>query len=106
IVSTPPLASPLPGITRATAVALLEEIGCPLREEPVTRDSIYIADEVFMTGTAAEITPVRELDGRVIGEGKPGPVTVRLQRLYEDVTRRRHGLERRWGAVGCASSVR
>lgn len=96
VASTPPLASPLPGITRSTAMALLEEIGVRLREEPVTRDSIYIADEVFMTGTAAEITPIRELDGRRIGEGKPGPVTLRVQRLYEDLTRRRHGLERGW----------
>jgi branched-chain amino acid aminotransferase len=99
VVSTPPLASPLPGITRASAMALLEELGVPLREEPVTRDSIYVADEVFMTGTAAEVTPVRELDGRVIGSGKPGPVTVQVQRLYHDVTRRRHGLERGWVTV-------
>jgi branched-chain amino acid aminotransferase len=99
VVATPSLASPLPGITRASAIALLQELGIPLREEPITRDSIYVADEVFMTGTAAEITPVRELDGRVIGSGTPGPVTSSLQRLYHDVTRRLHGQERGWVTV-------
>lgn len=99
IASTPPLASPLPGITRDSALALLEEIGVPRREEPLTRDALYIADEVFMTGTAAEITPVREIDGRAVGRGEPGPVTRRVQRLFHDVTRRLHGQERGWVTV-------
>jgi len=99
VVSTPPLASPLPGITRAAAIDLLAEMKIPLKEEPLTRDALYIADEFFMTGTAAEITPVRELDGRVIGNGKPGPVTQRLQGLFAAVTRRRHGSERGWVTV-------
>jgi branched-chain amino acid aminotransferase len=99
VASTPPLSSPLPGITRDCAAQLLAELQIPLREEPLTRDAIYIAEEVFMTGTAAEITPVREVDGRRIGGGKPGPVTQSLQRLFSGVTRRDHGLERGWVTV-------
>ena len=97
--STPPLASPLPGITRDSAVTLLQELQIFVIEEPLTRDAIYVADEVFMTGTAAEITPVRELDGRVIGSGGPGPVTARVQELYHRLTRRLHAIERGWVTV-------
>ncbi len=95
-VKTPALTSALPGITRDTAIVLLAEIGLPLREAPVTRDEMYIADEVFMTGTAAEITPIREYDDRLIGPGRPGPVTQRLQTLYREATSRRWGAERGW----------
>jgi len=94
VVRTPPLTSALPGITRATVIALLEELGIPLVEQAMTRDEVYIADEVFMTGTAAEVTPIRELDDRRIGNGQPGPITRKLQRLYADVTTRRRGAER------------
>src|SRR4029079_680025 len=82
VVKTPPLTSVLPGITRATLMTLLRERGHTLVEERFTRDEVYIADEAFFTGTAAEVTPVRELDDRAIGTGKPGPVTTRMQEAY------------------------
>ena len=82
IVKTPPLTSVLPGITRATLMALLRERGHTVVEERFTRDEVYIADEAFFTGTAAEVTPVRELDDRAIGTGKPGPVTTTMQGAY------------------------
>ncbi|HEY2388508.1 MAG TPA: branched-chain amino acid transaminase [Candidatus Binatia bacterium] len=82
IVKTPPLTSVLPGITRATLITLLRERGHTVVEERFTRDEVYIADEAFFTGTAAEVTPVRELDDRAIGSGKPGPVTVAMQQAY------------------------
>lgn len=86
-VKTSPLTSVLPGITRDTVMTLLEEraIGC--REERFSRDEVYLADEAFLTGTAAEITPIRELDDRRIGDGKPGPVTTELQAAYARITR-------------------
>jgi branched-chain amino acid aminotransferase len=82
IVKTPPLTSVLPGITRATLITLLRERGHTVVEERFTRDEVYIADEAFFTGTAAEVTPVRELDDRAIGSGKPGPVTAAMQQAY------------------------
>jgi branched-chain amino acid aminotransferase len=99
VVSTPPLTSALPGITRDTVMTLLGEIGVPVHEAPLTRDAVYVADEVFMTGTAAEVTPIREVDDRRIGAGQPGPVTQKLQALYRDATARRWGAERGWVAV-------
>jgi branched-chain amino acid aminotransferase len=81
-VKTPPLTSVLPGITRATLITLLRERGHTVVEERFTRDEVYIADEAFFTGTAAEVTPVRELDDRAVGSGKPGPVTVEMQKAY------------------------
>ena len=82
IVKTPPLTSVLPGITRATLITLLRERGHTVVEERFTRDEVYIADEAFFTGTAAEVTPVRELDDRAIGSGRPGPVTAAMQKAY------------------------
>jgi branched-chain amino acid aminotransferase len=87
VLKTPPLMSILEGITRASVIELARLEGIPLREEPLSRDEIYIADEMFFTGTAAEITPVREVDRRVIGNGKPGPLTTRLQRQFFDIVR-------------------
>ncbi|RMD70187.1 MAG: branched-chain amino acid transaminase, partial [Gammaproteobacteria bacterium] len=81
---TPDLSSALEGITRDTIFALAAEIGIPVQEKRITRDEVYIADEAFFTGTAAEIVPIRELDGRAIGSGERGPVTERLQALYFD----------------------
>ena len=86
-VKTSPLASVLPGITRDTVITLLEERGIGCREERFSRDEVYLADEAFLTGTAAEITPIRELDDRRIGDGKPGPVTTELQAAYARITR-------------------
>jgi branched-chain amino acid aminotransferase len=85
---TPPLASPiLAGITRDTAIVLLREMGEEVVEQTFTRDDMYIADEVFFTGTAAEIAPVREIDRRTIGTGRPGRVTRAVQERYFDVVR-------------------
>ncbi len=92
VVYTPDLTSALDGITRATLFALAEEEGIPIREKRITRDEVYIADEAFFSGTAAEVTPIREVDGRVIGDGRRGPITERLQRRYFDVV---HGRDER-----------
>ena len=96
VVKTPPLTSVLPGITRATIITLLGEHGYSLVEERFTRDEIYIADEAFFTGTAAEVTPVRELDDRPVGEGKPGAVTQAMQQAYFAVIRGANARHRDW----------
>ena len=93
---TPDLASALDGITRRTIMQLAEEIGMPVIEKRITRDEVYIADEAFFTGTAAEVTPIRELDGRSIGQGSRGPVTERLQALYFDVVHGRSAAHEDW----------
>lgn len=82
---TPDLTSALDGITRRTIVRLAEDMGLSVREKRITRDEVYIAEEAFFTGTAAEVTPIREVDGRQIGDGRRGPITERLQALYFDV---------------------
>lgn len=87
IVFTPPLTNVLGGITRDTVITLLTEMGYEVREQYFSRDQLYIADEVFFTGTAAEITPVRELDDRAIDEGKPGPITKSIQKAFFDVVK-------------------
>lgn len=84
IIYTPELLSALEGITRDTVITLARENGLEVKEKRITRDEVYIADEAFFTGTAAEVTPIRELDGRVIGNGKCGPVTKQLQNLFFD----------------------
>ncbi|MGH7859723.1 MAG: branched-chain amino acid transaminase [Candidatus Binatia bacterium] len=81
-VKTTPLTSILEGITRASVMELIRENGIEVIEDRFTRDEMYIADEVFMTGTAAEVTPVRELDRRTIGGGKPGPITRLIQEKF------------------------
>ncbi len=96
IVKTPPLAAVLPGITRATLITLLRERGHTVVEERFTRDEVYIADEAFFTGTAAEVTPVRELDDRSVGTGKPGPVTAAMQEAYFTLIRGGDGGHRDW----------
>ena len=82
ILKTTPLTSILDGITRNSVMQLAGEKKIPVSEERFTRDDMYIADEIFLTGTAAEITPVRELDDRQIGDGKPGPITKSLQETF------------------------
>jgi branched-chain amino acid aminotransferase len=84
VIKTPPLTSILEGITRETIMQLAAERGMKLVEERFTRDELYVADEAFFTGTAAEITPIREVDNRTIGTGRPGPVTKELQAAYFD----------------------
>jgi len=81
---TPDLTSCLEGITRASVIELAAEIGIPVIEKRITRDEIYCAEEAFFTGTAAELTPIRELDNRTIGSGKRGPITARLQSMFFD----------------------
>ena len=84
VVYTPDLSSALEGITRDTVICLIGEAGLDLVEKRITRDEVYVADEAFFTGTAAEVTPIRELDGRSIGNGGRGPVTEQLQASYFD----------------------
>lgn len=85
VIYEPEIASALIGITRATVITLAQELGYPVVSKRLTRDDIYIADEAFFTGTAAEVTPIRELDGRVIGEGRRGPITMQIQSRFFDV---------------------
>ena len=92
----PEIASALMGITRSSIITLANELGYEVSAKRLTRDDIYIADEAFFTGTAAEVTPIRELDGRVIGAGKRGPVTARIQKLFFDVVNGRVAKHRDW----------
>jgi branched-chain amino acid aminotransferase len=82
---TPDLASCLDGITRDAVITMARDLGIEVIEKRITRDEMYCCDEAFFTGTAAEITPIRELDNRQIGEGKRGPITEKLQSLFFDV---------------------
>ncbi|MEX6501441.1 branched-chain amino acid transaminase [Pseudomonas zhanjiangensis] len=85
VVYTPEVTSCLNGITRNTILTLADELGIKVIEKRITRDEVYIADEAFFTGTAAEVTPIREVDGRAIGAGRRGPVTEKLQSAYFDL---------------------
>ncbi len=87
LLKTTPLTSILEGITRNSVIELARERKIPVVEERFTRDEMYLADEVFVTGTAAELTPVREIDHRRIGSGKPGPVTLALQQAFFSIVR-------------------
>ncbi len=89
IIYTPDLTSALNGITRNTIMTLANDLGYEIKEKRITRDEIYIADEAFFSGTAAEVTPIRELDNRPIGEGTRGPITEQLQSLFFDVVHAR-----------------
>ncbi|MCK5532745.1 MAG: branched-chain amino acid transaminase, partial [Halopseudomonas aestusnigri] len=82
---TPEVTACLNGITRATVLALASQFNIPVVEKRITRDEVYIADEAFFTGTAAEVTPIRELDCRQIGAGRRGPITEKLQKAYFDL---------------------
>lgn len=93
---TPDLTSALDGITRETLFQLASEIGLKVVEKRITRDEVYVADEAFFTGTAAEVTPIRELDGRTIGSGRRGPVTGKLQQLYFDQVHGRRAQHPSW----------
>lgn len=88
VIHTPDLASSiLEGITRDTIITLAREEGLSVAEGRITRDQLWLADEVFFTGTAAEVTPVREIDNRAVGDGVMGPITKRLQARFFDVVR-------------------
>lgn len=99
VLYTPDLTSALDGITRRTVMTLCEEIGLKVVEKRITRDEVYIADEAFFTGTAAEVTPIREIDGRAIGSGTRGPITERLQTLYFDQVHGRREEHPEWLAL-------
>ncbi len=96
VLYTPDLTSALDGITRATVFTLADELGLAVKEKRITRDEVYIADEAFFTGTAAEVTPIREVDGRRIGQGGRGPITERLQSLYFDQVHGRRKEHAEW----------
>jgi branched-chain amino acid aminotransferase len=96
VVKTTPLPTVLAGITRDAVLELLHEFGLPVREERFTRDEAYLADEAFFTGTAAEVTPVREVDDRQVGDGTPGPVTRKLQDLFFRIVHGREDRYRKW----------
>ena len=96
VVKTPPLTSILPGITRDCILTLARDLGIPVKEGRFSLDDLYLADEAFLTGTAAELTPIREVDGRVIGSGKPGPITQQLQPAYFAVVKGQDQRYERW----------
>ncbi|OUS03040.1 branched chain amino acid aminotransferase [Gammaproteobacteria bacterium 42_54_T18] len=96
VIYTPELASCLDGITRATVFSIAAELGYEVKEKRITRDEVYVADEAFFTGTAAEVLPIRELDGRLIGEGKRGPITEQIQSFYFDVVYGRREFNADW----------
>ena len=96
VIYTPDLTSALDGITRQTVMALCKELGIPVVEKRITRDEVYIADEAFFTGSAAEVTPIREVDRRPIGNGSRGPVTERIQSLYFDQVQGRRAENAEW----------
>jgi branched-chain amino acid aminotransferase len=87
VLHTPDITACLDGITRRTVIQLAQDAGLRIVERRITRDEIYVADEAFFTGTAAEVTPIREVDNRPIGAGKRGPVTARLQQAYLDAVK-------------------
>jgi len=87
VLHTPELTSCLEGITRATIIDFARDLGLTVKERRITRDEVYVAEEAFFTGTAAEVLPIRELDGRIIGAGKRGPVTEKLQGMYFDAVK-------------------
>ena len=96
VLHTPELTSCLEGITRATIIDFAKELGLQVKERRITRDEVYVAEEAFFTGTAAEVLPIRELDGRAIGEGKRGPITEKLQSMYFDAVKGKLAQHSEW----------
>ncbi|MBD3634213.1 MAG: branched-chain amino acid transaminase [Methylophaga sp.] len=99
VLYTPELTSALEGITRDTVITLARDIGLTVVEKRITRDEVYIADEAFFTGTAAEVTPIRELDNRPIGSGTRGPITEKLQSMYFDQVLGRSEVYQNWNTL-------
>lgn len=93
---TTPLTSILEGITRSSLMQLARERNLQVVEERFTRDAMYVAEEAFVTGTAAEVTPIREIDGRRIGTGKPGPITTSLQQAFFAIVRGEDSAHSNW----------
>ena len=96
VLKTTPLTSILEGITRNSIIKIAEDAGIKTVEERFTRDELYIADEAFFTGTAAEVTPIRESDGRAVGEGKPGKITKKLQSIFFDIVKGENKKYKAW----------
>jgi branched-chain amino acid aminotransferase len=96
VLRTPPLTSILPGITRDALLTLARDLGITVREGKFSLDDLYLADECFLTGTAAEVTPVREVDGRTIGKGAPGPITKKLQTAFFAVVKGQDSKYQNW----------
>jgi branched-chain amino acid aminotransferase len=96
VLKTTPLTSILEGITRDSVMELATELGYTVKEERFTRDEVYIADEAFFTGTAAEVTPIREVDGRLIKDGIPGPMTRKLQKVFFDIVQGKSAKHKDW----------
>ena len=95
-IKTAPLTCVLPGITRDTIMTIARELNLPIEEQRFSRDELYIADEAFFTGTAAEVTPIREVDSRKIGKGERGPITKLLQEKFFDVVKGRNAKYAGW----------
>lgn len=96
VLYTPALDVALDGITRRSVIAIASEMGLKVVEKRLTRDELYVADEVFFTGTAAEVTPIREIDGRQIGIGERGPITTEIQQRYFDIVQGKNPKYRDW----------
>jgi branched-chain amino acid aminotransferase len=96
VICEPEIASALMGITRASIIAIAKDLGLQVVSKRMTRDDIYIADECFFSGTAAEVTPVRELDGRIIGAGSRGPITKKIQSAFFDIVNGRNKKYAKW----------
>ncbi len=96
VLKTPPLTSILKGITRESVIEIAWDLGIEVAEERFTRDELYMADEAFFTGTAAEITPIREVDDRKIGNGKPGPITELVQKVFFEIIRGKNEQYKHW----------
>ncbi len=96
VIKTPPLTSVLDGITRDSLITVARDLGYTVQEQMFTRDELYVADEAFFSGTAAEVTPIREVDGRVIGAGRAGAVTKAIQSTYFDIVHGRNPAYAHW----------
>jgi branched-chain amino acid aminotransferase len=96
VIYTPDLASCLAGITRDSIIKIAHDLGIEVREKRITRDEMYCCDEAFFTGTAAEVTPIRELDDRTIGNGGRGPVTEKIQNVFFDIVKGKNDKYRSW----------
>jgi branched-chain amino acid aminotransferase len=110
VIHEPEIASALMGITRASIIAIAKDLGLQVVSKRMTRDDIYIADECFFSGTAAEVTPVRELDGRTIGSGSRGPITQKVQAAFFDIVNGKNKKYAKWlspvGATGKAKGAK
>ena len=99
VLKTTPLTSVLAGITRDSVIKIAQDAGIRVIEGRFSRDELYVSDEAFFTGTAAEVTPIREVDNRTIGSGRPGPVTKKIQGIFFDAVKGKNRKYKRWLTV-------